>query len=67
MHIKAEMLLMYLEVMKEGFFCLPGREEEVVCRKLLSLVKLYQRFWVLNIDQNLNISLLILPVSTVLF
>ena len=45
---------MCLEVLWEGFFCFPGREWEGVCRKLLSLVKLYQRFWIWNIDQNLN-------------
>ena len=48
---KAVMLLMCLEVLVEGFFW----ERLVrVCKKLLSLVKLYQRFWIWNIDQNLN-------------
>ena len=36
-----------------------------VCRKLLSLVKLYQRFWIWNIDQNLNMALLIVAACTV--
>ena len=53
------MLLMCLEVLREGFFSFPVRDWEGVCRKLLSLVKLYQRFWKLNMDQNLNMALLI--------
>ena len=32
------MLLMCLEVLREGFFCFPVRDWEGVCRKLLSLV-----------------------------
>ena len=32
------MLLMYLEVMRQGFFCFPVTDWERVCRKLLSLV-----------------------------
>ena len=32
------MLLMCLEVLREGFFCLSLRDWERVCRKLLSLV-----------------------------
>ena len=43
-NIKAVMLLIGLEVLEEGFFCFPGRDWEGVCRKLLSLGKLYQRF-----------------------
>ena len=47
MHIKAVMLLMDPEVLREGFFCyFPVRDWEGVCRKLLSLVKLDQRFWI---------------------
>ena len=37
-HIKAAMLLMCLEVLREGFFCFPVRDWEGVCRKLLPLV-----------------------------
>ena len=36
--MKAIMLLMCLEVLREGFFCFPVRDWEGVCRKLLSLV-----------------------------
>ena len=32
------MLLMCLEVLREGFFCFPVRDCKGVCRKLLSLV-----------------------------
>ena len=32
---------------------------EGVCRKLLSLVKLYQRFWIWKLNQNLNMAVLI--------
>ena len=32
------MLLMCLELLREGFFCFPVRDCEVVSRKLLSLV-----------------------------
>ena len=32
------MLLMCLEVLREGFVCFPMRDWEGVCRKLLSLV-----------------------------
>ena len=39
--IKAVMLLMCLEVLGERLFCFPGRVYEGVCRKPLSLVKLY--------------------------
>ena len=67
MDIKAVMLLMCLEVLGEGFFRFPGRDREEVCRKLLYLVKLYQRFCILNTDQNLNMTLLIDTVCTVLF
>ena len=38
------MPLMCLEVLREGFFCFLGKDWEEVCRKLLSLVKLYQRY-----------------------
>ena len=44
MYMKAVMLLMCIEVLGEEFFCFPVRDWEGVCRKLLSLVKLYQRF-----------------------
>ena len=53
-HIKAAIMLMCPEVLRERFFCFPVGYWERVCRKLLSLVKLYQRFWIWNIDQNLN-------------
>ena len=46
MQIKAVMLLICLEVLGEGFFCFPERDWEGACRKLLSLVKLYHRFWI---------------------
>ena len=39
------MLLMCLEVLREEF-CFPVRDWEGVCRKLLSLIKLYHRFWI---------------------
>ena len=55
MHIKAVMLLMCLKMSEEGFFCFPVRDCEGGCSKLLSLVKLYQRFWIWDIDQNLKI------------
>ena len=61
------MLVMCPEVLGESFFCFPGRDWEGVCRKLLSQVKLYQRFWIWNIDQSLNMALLIVAVCTVLF
>ena len=32
------MLLIFLELLREGFFCFPVRDWEAVCRKLLSLV-----------------------------
>ena len=35
------MLLMCLEVLREGFFCFPVRDWEGVCRKLLSLIFIY--------------------------
>ena len=38
------------------------RNWEGVCRNLLSLVKLYQRIWIWNLDQNL-----VTAVNTVLF
>ena len=60
------MLLMCLEVLGERLSCFPGRSWEGVCRKLLSLVKPHHGFWIWNIDQNLNIALLIMAVSTVL-
>ena len=60
------MLLLCLEVLGERLSCFPGRSWEGVCRKLLSLVKPYHGFWIWNIDQNLNIALLIMAVSTVL-
>ena len=46
MHIKPVILLMCLEVLREGFSYFPVRDWEGVRRKLLSLVKLYQRFWI---------------------
>ena len=61
------MLLMCLEVLREGFFCFPRRDWEGICRKLLSLVKLYQRFWIENIGQSLNMALLIVAVYTLPF
>ena len=36
----------------EVFFCFLVRHLEWVCRKLLSLVKLYQKVWIWNINQN---------------
>ena len=48
------LLLMCLEELMEGFSCCRGRDGERVCWKLLSLLKLYQRFWIWNVDQNLN-------------
>ena len=65
--IKAVISLMCLEVLGKVFFCFPVRDWEGFCRKLLALVKLYQRFWMWNIDQNLNIPLLIVAICTVLF
>ena len=44
MHIKAVMLLMCLEVLREEFFRFPGGNWEGVCQKLFSLLKLYQVF-----------------------
>ena len=38
MHIKPVILLMCLEVLREGFFYFPVRDWEGVCRKLLPLV-----------------------------
>ena len=35
-----------LEVLEEEFFCSPWRDWKGACRKLLSLLKLYQRFWI---------------------
>ena len=61
-HIKAAVMLMCVEVLGEGFFCFPGRYWEGVCRKLLSLIKPYSMFWILNIDQNLNMALLIMAI-----
>ena len=58
MHIKPVILLMCLEVLREGFFYFPVRDWEGVRRKLLSLVKLYQRFWIRKINQNLNMALI---------
>ena len=43
-HIQAVMLLMRLEVLREGFFCFPLRDWEGVCWKLLSLVSLNFEF-----------------------
>ena len=63
-HITAVVLLCS-EVLGKGFFCFPGREWEVVCWKLLSLVKL--RFCIWSIDQKLNMALLIVAVCAVLF
>ena len=60
------LLLMCLEVLGEWFSCFPWIDWEEFSRKLLSLVKLYQRIWTWNCDQNLIIALLILPVCTVL-
>ena len=63
---KVVMLLICLDVLGKEFFYFPERDSEGICRKLLSLVKLYQRFWIWNIDQNLNMALLIVAVCTVL-
>ena len=41
-----------LDVPGEVFFCFLVRHLEWVCRKLLSLVKLYQKVWIWNINQN---------------
>ena len=60
------LLLMCLEVLREWFSCFPWIDWEEFSRKLLSLVKLCQRIWTWNCDQNLIIALLILPVCTVL-
>ena len=60
------LLLMCLEVLGEWFSCFPWIDWEEFSRKLLSLVKLYQRIWTWNCDQNLIIALLILAVCTVL-
>ena len=60
------LLLMCLEVLGEWFSCFPWIDWEEFSRKLLSLVKLCQRIWTWNCDQNLIIALLILPVCTVL-
>ena len=60
------LLLMCLEVLGKWFSCFPWIDWEEFSRKLLSLVKLYQRIWTWNCDQNLIIALLILPVCTVL-
>ena len=51
-HIKAVMSLICLEVLGEGFFCFPVGDWEGICRNLLFLVKLYQRFqgfWIWNV------------------
>ena len=61
------LLLMCPEVLEEGFSCFPGRDWEGVCRKLLFLVRLYQRFWIWNTDKNLNMALLIANDCTTLF
>ena len=66
-HIKPVMLSMLLEVLREGFLGFPGRDWGGVCGKLLSLLKLYQRFWTRNIDHNVNMALLIVAVCIVLF
>ena len=66
-YIKAVMLLICVEVLREGFFCFPGKDWKMVCRKLLSPVKLCQRFWISNVDQNLNTTWLIVAICTVLF
>ena len=60
------LLLMCLEVLGEWFSYFPWIDWEEFSRKLLSLVKLCQRIWTWNCDQNLIIALLILPVCTVL-
>ena len=60
------MLMMCLEVLGEEFFCFTGKDWEGACRKLLSLVNLCQGFLIRNIDQNLNMTLLIAAVCTVL-
>ena len=60
------LLLMCLEVLGEWFSCFRWIDWEEFSRKLLSLVKLCQRIWTWNCDQNLIIALLILPVFTVL-
>ena len=65
-HIKI-LLLMCLEALGEGLSCFHGRDWEGVCRKILSVVKLYQRFWIWNVDQNLKMALLIVAVCIVLF
>ena len=46
MHIKAAMLLMCLEVLGEGFFCVFLGETGKGFVGNYCLVKLYQRFWV---------------------
>ena len=43
-------------------YTFPGRAWEELSRNLLSLVKLYQRIWIWNLDQNL-----IVAVYTILF
>ena len=42
----AVILLMCLEMLGEGFFCLPEIDCKGVCTKPLSPLKLYQRFWI---------------------
>ena len=59
-------LLLCLEAMEKGFSCFPGRDWEGFNRNLLSLVKLYQRIWIWNLNQHLIMALLIVSVCTLL-
>ena len=49
------------------FFCFSARDWEGVSRNLLSLVELYQRIWIWNLDQNLIMALLIVNAYIMLF
>ena len=59
------LLLMCLEALGKKFSSFRRRDWEGVSRKLLSLVKMYQRIWI-NLSQNLIMVLLIMAVWTVL-
>ena len=51
-HIKAVTFLMFLEVLKEEFFCFPVTDWQ-------RFVRNYCLYWMLNMNENLNMALLI--------